>query len=143
MGTTNPAFAAYAIASTIVALHFFVMSGYTGRVRAKAKHYTNAEDAGFFKVNAAEGDHPDVERVRRAHANLIESAVPFFVVGALYAATGPSKEAALAYYGSFVAARLLHSIVYIWGKQPYRTICFVVGVLSVVGMAVHVLRFYA
>jgi uncharacterized MAPEG superfamily protein len=79
----------------------------------------------------------------RAHANALESAVPFFAVGALYATVGQSKTAALAYFGSFVVARLLHSVVYIWGKQPLRTIFFAVGVLSIIGMAVHVLRFYA
>jgi glutathione S-transferase len=142
MGTGNPAFSVYAIATAIVALHLIALAGYTGRVRSRHKQYANPEDAGFFKVAAAEGDHEDVLRVKRAHANALENAVPFFAIGALYAATGPSRNAALAYFGTFVAARVLHSVFYIWGKQPFRTILFVVGVLATVGMAVHVLRFH-
>ncbi len=142
MGSSNPAFSVYAIASTIIALHMILLAFYTGRVRAKNKQYANPEDAGFFKVAAAEADHPDVLRVKRAHANALENAVPFIAIGALYASTGPSKNAALAYFGTFVAARILHSLFYIWGKQPFRTVLFAFGVLAVIGMAVHVFRFY-
>jgi uncharacterized MAPEG superfamily protein len=143
MGATNPAYSTYAIASTILALQLILLAFYTGRVRAKNKQYANPEDAGFFKVAAAEGEHVDVLRVKRAHANALENAVPFFAIGALFAATEPSKNAALAYFGTFVVARLLHSVFYIWGKQPFRTILFAIGVLAVIGMGVHVLRFYA
>jgi prostaglandin-E synthase 1 len=143
MGATNPAFSTYAIASTIVALHMILLAFYTGSVRGRRKQYGNAEDAAFFKVAVTDGEHADVLRVKRAHANALESGVPFFAVGALYVTVGQSKAAALAYFGSFVVARLLHSVVYIWGKQPLRTIFFAVGALSIIGMAVHVLRFYA
>lgn len=143
MGETNPAFSTYAIASTVIALHMILLAFYTGRVRSRHKQYGNPEDAAFFKLPAAEGDHPDVLRVKRAHANALESAVPFFAIGALFVTVGPSKSSALAYFGVFVAARLLHSVFYIWGKQPFRTILFAIGTLSVIGMAVHVLRFYA
>lgn len=61
----------------------------------------------------------------------------------LVPATAPSKTGALAYFGAFVAARLLHSFFYLFGRQPFRTLSFVVGVLAVVGMAIHVIRFYA
>ena len=143
MGAINPAFATYAIASTIFALHLILLAFYTGSVRRRRKQFGNPEDAALFKVAAAEGDHPDVLRVKRAHANALESAVPFFAVGALYASTLPSNNGALAYFGAFVVARLLHSVFYIWGKQPFRTIFFGVGTLSIIGMAAHVLRFYA
>ena len=84
--------------------------------------YGNPEDPAFFKVPVSEeGDHPDVLRVKRAHANAMEGAVPFFVVGALFVSLSPGKTSALAYFGAFVGARLLHSVFYIWGKQPFRT----------------------
>lgn len=143
MGEANPAFSTYAIASIVIALHMILLGLYTGTVRRRHKQYGNPEDAAFFKVPVTtEGDHADVLRVKRAHANALENAVPFFAVGALFVTTSPSKSSALAYFGVFVAARLLHSLFYIWGKQPFRTIFFAIGMLSVVGMAVHVLRFY-
>ena len=71
MGAINPAFATYAIASTIVALHLILLAFYTGSVRGRRKQYGNPEE------------------------------------------------------------------------QPFRTIFFGVGTLSIIGMAAHVLRFYA
>ena len=40
----------------------------------------------------------------------------------------------------FEGARVLHSIFYLWGTQPFRTLSFVVGVVCVTGMAVQVIR---
>lgn len=58
----------------------------------------------------------------------------------MYAGVAPSKNAALIYFGTFTAARLLHSLFYLWGRQPFRTMMFGVGVLATLGMAVHVIR---
>jgi glutathione S-transferase len=130
----------YAIAATIVAVQMLLIALYTGTVRAQRKHWVNPEDAKLNKGANVEADHPDVKRVQRAHQNLLENAVPFFVVGLLYALTTPSKLGAQAYFFTFVGARLLHTVFYLGGKQPFRTLSFAVGVLVVLGMAVHVLR---
>jgi uncharacterized MAPEG superfamily protein len=134
------AFRIYTLCATILALHMIALAGWTGTVRALRKQYVNPEDAKLNKASEAEADHPDVARVKRAHQNAIENAIPFFVVGALYAASGPSHTGAVAYFGTFTAMRLLHSVFYLWGKQPFRTMSFAIGVLAVIGMAVHVLR---
>lgn len=134
-------FRTYAIAGSIVALHLVALALWTGTVRAMRKVFVNPEDAKLFKGDQGEADHADVARVRRAHANLLENAVPFFVVGALYAMTNPSAVGAQAYLFTFVGARLLHTGFYLWGRQPFRTMMFAVGVLAIIGMAVHVLRF--
>jgi uncharacterized MAPEG superfamily protein len=136
----NVALRYYAIASTVLALHLIALALWTGTVRAKKKQYVNPEDATLNKGANTPSDHPDVERVKRAHANAVENAIPFFVVGALYAVTGATATGALAYYGAFAGARLLHTLFYLAGRQPFRTLCFLVGVLAVVGMGVHVLR---
>lgn len=137
---TTPALGLYALASAVLALHLLVLAGWTGTVRALKKQYVNPEDAKLNKAEQTEADHPDVARIRRAHQNAIENAVPFFVVGALYALSGVTRTAALIYFGVFVGARLLHSVFYLWGRQPWRTLMFGIGVLDVVGMAVHVIR---
>jgi len=137
---SDPAFRYYAIASAIVALQLIALALWTGTVRVGRKQYVNPEDAALNKAKQADDDHPDVLRVKRAHVNLMESAIPFFVVGALYTATGGSKTGAMAYFGTFVVARLLHTLFYLAGKQPFRTLTFAIGVLTIIGMAVHVLR---
>ncbi len=136
----GPVLDLYALAATILALHLLALALWTGTVRALRKQYVNPEDAKLNKAEQTEADHPDVARTRRAHQNALENAIPFFVVGALYALSGATKTGALVYFGVFVGARLLHSVFYLWGRQPWRTLMFVVGVFDVIGMAVHVIQ---
>jgi glutathione S-transferase len=138
--TESPTFASYAVASTVLALHLIALALYTGTMRSRHKVFVNAEDATLLKGQHAELDHVDVLRAKRAHQNALENAVPFFAVGLLYVATGASKQGAEIYFGVFVAMRLLHSIFYLWGRQPFRTMTFGIGVLAIFGMALHVLR---
>lgn len=130
----------YALTATLLALHLIALALWTGTVRVRRKQWINPEDAAFNKGAQVAVEDEAVLRAKRAHMNAIENALPFFVVGALYAATAPSKNAALAYFGTFAAARLLHSVVYLWGRQPFRTMMFAIGVLATLGMAVHVIR---
>ena len=141
--SANPAMALYAMVATLLVFHLFILAGYTGYVRAKNKQFVNPEDAKLNKAENVEQEHADVARAKRAHQNALENAVPFFAVGALYAATSPSKTAALAYFGTFIAMRLLHSMFYLFGRQPFRTMSFAVGVLAVIGMGVHVIRVFS
>lgn len=130
----------YSLASALVALHLILLALWTGFVRTQRKGFVNPEDAAAFKGQQLEVDHPDVLRTKRAHQNAIESALPFFAIGLAYAMSNPSKVGAQAYFFTFLAARVLHSIVYLLGKQPWRTLTFAVGVSAMVGMAIHVIR---
>ncbi len=143
MFAENPASVLFALFATVLALHLLALALWTGTVRAMRKDWVNPEDAALNKGNNVDVEHPDVARAKRTHINALENAVPFFVVGALYAATAPGRTAALAYFGTFVAVRVLHSMFYLRGRQPFRTMSFAVGVLAVIGMGVHVLRFFA
>jgi len=136
----NPALQIYAVCSAIVGVQLILLAFWTGTVRVMRKTYVNPEDAKLNKTEQAETDHPDVQRVKRAHQNLLENALPFFVVGALYVASGPTKLGAQAYIITFTVARVLHTFFYLFGKQPFRTLMFAIGALSVLGMAVHVIR---
>lgn len=136
----SPALQLYALFSTVLAVQLLALALWTGTVRVMKKQWVNPEDAKLSKGENVQVDHPDVARVKRAHQNAIENAIPFFAVGFLYAGVAPSKNAALIYFGTFTAARLLHSVFYLWGRQPFRTMMFGVGVLATLGMAVHVIR---
>jgi uncharacterized MAPEG superfamily protein len=137
---SDPILSLYALVATLVSLHIVLLALYTGRVRVQNKKYVNPEDANAFKGTNTEADHPDVLRVKRAHQNALENAVPFLAVGLLYALSGPSKIGAQAYFFTFLAARVLHSIFYMLGRQPFRTLMFGVGVAAIIGMGVHVIR---
>jgi uncharacterized MAPEG superfamily protein len=136
----SPAFQAYALASAVLAIQLILIAFWTGAVRTKSKRYVNPEDKRVIKGERTEAEHPDVLRVKAAHTNALENAVPFFVVGALYVATGGSKLGGQWYCMTFLAARILHTFFYLGGLQPWRTLAFGVGALSVLGMATHVIR---
>jgi uncharacterized MAPEG superfamily protein len=129
-----------ALFSAILGLHLIALALWTGTVRAMKKKYLNPEDANINKGVTVETEHSAVARVQRAHQNALENAVPFFAIAYFYAATGPSKSGALIYFGTFTAARILHSVFYLWGRQPFRTLMFGLGVLTTIGMAVQVIR---
>ncbi len=140
MFTDNPALKLYALTGSVAALHLVLSALWTGTVRVKHKKWVNPEDAKLNKGEQSDQDHPDVQRVKRAHQNAIENAVPFFAIGLLYALSGASKTGAQAYFFTFLGARVLHSIFYLWGRQPFRTLTFAVGVLCLFGMAYQVIR---
>jgi glutathione S-transferase len=137
--TEYPELRPFFLATAVLCLHLLALATVTSLVRTKRKVVVNPEDA-MLGGAVGDADHPDVLRTKRAHQNALENAVPFFAVGLLYALSGPSHTGALAYFGTFVGARLLHSVFYLLGKQPFRSLSFGVGFLATIGMAVHVLR---
>jgi uncharacterized MAPEG superfamily protein len=46
----------------------------------------------------------------------------------------------MAYFGTFIVARLGHTFAYLSGKQPFRSLFFAVGQLAITGMAVQIVR---
>ena len=137
-GLLSPAMQVLAITATILALHLIVLGSWTGMVRMRRKIYVNPEDARQLSGTTGESEHPDVQRVKRAHQNALENLVPFFIVAWFYVATAPSRTAAIAYFGTFTAARILHSVFYLWGRQPFRTISFAIGSLATLGLGYQV-----
>ncbi len=135
----NPALKLYVLVSALVAVHLVLLALWTGTVRTRLKRWVNPEDAAVLGGTQVEADPPDVLRVKRAHQNALENAVPFFAIGLAYAFTNPSKVGVQAYFFTFLAARVLHSVFYLFGKQPFRTLMFAVGVAAMIGMAVRVI----
>jgi uncharacterized MAPEG superfamily protein len=136
----NPALKIFALTSAVLVLQLILLALWTGTVRALNKTWVNPEDAKLNKGTQADSDHPATLRVKRAHQNALENDVPFFAIGLMYALMAPSKTGAQAYFFTFLAARLLHSLFYLWGKQPFRTMMFAIGVLTMIGMSVQVIR---
>jgi glutathione S-transferase len=136
----NPALKLYALVASLLGVHLILIALWTGTVRAMRKTFVNPEDATLNKGTQAEVEHPDTARVKRAHQNALENAVPFFAVGLLYALTAPSMGVAQGFFYTFLAVRVLHTFFYLGGKQPFRTMMFAIGALCILGMAVQVIR---
>jgi len=123
----NPLWATFLFYAGVLGLKTVIMSVWTARHRIANKVFANPEDA-TLQGSKVKMDHPDVERVRRAHLNDLENVLPFLILCPLYLSTGPSVWLATQLIRAFAAARVLHTIVYInVVPQPSRGLCFAVG----------------
>jgi len=80
-----------------------------------------------------------VGRVRRAHANLVESLVPFAAVVLVARAEGVSNRATVAAAGMYLAARLVHATTYTFGLTVIRSAAFYAGLIATVQIALAAL----
>jgi len=129
----------YAIASVI---KMMAMSLLTAFHRLTKNIFANPEDvpASARKTLKVTTSDSIVERVRRNHLNDIENVVPFVLIGFFYIGCNPSLNIALWHFRIFFISRLLHTLSYqIPIPQPSRALCFLVGYLVVISMAVQAL----
>ena len=137
-----PAFQVYALFAVALCLFSMTLDSLGAVYRGKSKTTLNVEDASTTSKGAKVVDEEtaEVARVNRAWRNAFANIVPFLFVGFLYVLTGVPAKTATIYFGVFAGARLIHAVVYLAAKQPWRTLFFVVGQLAILGMAVHVVR---
>jgi uncharacterized MAPEG superfamily protein len=137
--STYPAFVAFAFACVVLCGNLLFLWVRSGTTRNKAKSTPNAEDATQFGATLAALDPPAIARVLRAHANAQASIYPFLALGLVYVLAGGPATPAIAYCVVFCIARLVHSYAYLTGKQPWRTVFFVIGLLVTLALLLHVL----
>lgn len=135
----NPAFLVYAITCLVLCVNLLFLWGYSGATRAKTKTAMSEEDAARFGGSLTEIDPPQVARVLRAHRNAEASIYPFLFLGLVFVLTGGPAGTGTVIFGIFSGARLLHSIVYLAGKQPWRTIFFIVGGLATIALMLDII----
>lgn len=130
----NPAFVAYTVSMLVLSLNLLVLWAHSGAVRGKSKTTPNEEDAGTIASGAkvVPDNPPEVARVLRAHANATANIVPFAILGLVFVLLGGSPTVAYIVFGVFTAARLMHSTVYLAGKQPWRSLMFGLGGVATV-----------
>jgi uncharacterized MAPEG superfamily protein len=108
----------------------------TSILRVRRKVYANPEDYALNHMAPSARADDGVERSRRAHQNDLESILPFIPLSLLYALTSPPHALFASLLWGFFGARLLYTIVYLRGLQPWRSIAFGAGMLitSAVGV---------
>jgi uncharacterized MAPEG superfamily protein len=114
----------------------------SGAARARTRTTLNPEDAATVVRGAAvvEAEPPAVARVLRAHRNSFDNTIPFLLLGLLFVFQRPNLLEAQILFGAFTAARVAFSITYLAGLQPWRTISYILGVLSTLALIVEVCR---
>ncbi len=127
-------------ALTVVALFVKIwgVAIFQGIYRARSDQFTRREDAEVFgDGEVAETDPLPVDRAQRALRNDVEN-IPVFLFLAWSFVTLDVWPAATPYYFSvFVVARTGHSISYILGTQPARTISYTLGLAVSIALSWH------
>jgi prostaglandin-E synthase 1 len=133
-----PGFRLYALCVLVLFLKMFAMTLYTSRTRSRLKVALNAEDAARFGAQLVATEHPEVERVLRAHRNDVENIPLFFTLGLIAVLAGVPVLGLRICFIAFTAARVAHSLVYIKALQPWRSVSFAIGSMSLGALSVMI-----
>jgi uncharacterized MAPEG superfamily protein len=136
----NPAFLAYVLTCLVLSLNLLMLWISGGAIRAKGGVAINAEDGARYGAPVSELDPPAVARLLRAHRNAEATIYPFLMLGLLYVLAGGTAGIAVPIFAIFVAARIVHSIVYLKALQPWRTIAFATSLLAILALMAAVLH---
>lgn len=133
---TDPVFRAYVASALVLGLNLLLLANNTAVTRALATEVVNPEDKlpNAVPTVVLEGGNERTARYRRAHRNALENIPLFLITGWLAVVVGVQPTLAYALFGTFVAARVLHSIMYLSELQPWRTASFVLGALVQVAL---------
>ncbi|MFJ2409118.1 MAPEG family protein [Pseudomonas sp. NPDC087814] len=125
----------YALCVLVLFLKMLAISCYQGFFRLRFRAFTNHEDAAFFHRDANPQELPQVSRAEKAWANDLENIPLFFILGGLCLAMETPGTATAGLFCLFTAARVMHTVMYLSGRQPWRTLAYGVGVLCLSGLA--------
>ncbi|WEL58244.1 MAPEG family protein [Pseudomonas kermanshahensis] len=134
------ALSVYAVCVVALFLKMLAISCYQGYYRLRYKAFTNGEDAAFFGRLANVEELPQVSRAGRAWANDLENIPAFFALAGLAIALNAAAVVIVWLSVVFTVARVAHTVCYLRGLQPWRTVSFAVGLLCLLGLVVTVLQ---
>jgi uncharacterized MAPEG superfamily protein len=130
----------YALTTVILFFKMVSISLVQGIGRASTSTFVTPEDAEFFAhAPPAHEEAPIVKRAVNAWRNDLENIPMFLFLGLIYVTLGLWPGGAFIYFTIFVVARILHTIMFLLGLQPWRTIFFTFGLAVCVILAVNIL----
>jgi glutathione S-transferase len=134
----QPAVRVFAFWYLVLVVKMLVLIFRTSRARLGSSTYASPEDYGAVGLAAPTVPAPNehIERLRRALQNDLENILPFFGVGLIYALTGPSLFMARLLFAGYALARIAHTVTYVRGQQPQRSVAFIVGMVFFVWMLI-------
>ena len=127
----------YALTAILLTLKMSAVSVVQGRARVAAGIFVNPEDAKTFQASEGPSDAPSVQRASRAWLNDLENIPIFLILCGIYVAADLSTTAFVIYCLVFTVARIAHTIFYLNGIQPMRTISYTVGAAVSMALMIH------
>ena len=134
----QPSLHLFAVCAAVLVLKMVLTGNGTGLLRVTKGVYISPEDYAAFGKTPGPPDER-IERIRRAHHNDLENILPFLAAGFLLCLTGVSYRLAWWLFVPFTAGRVLHTVFYAVGLQPWRTIAFEVGNVTLAAITVLLL----
>lgn len=131
----NTALSVYATCVVVLFIKMFAVSCYQGCFRIRLAAFTNPEDAAVFNRAAYAAELPEVARGAKVWLNDLENIPVFFALGGLAIVLEAPAAATVWLSGVFTAARGVHTVAYLAGVQPWRTVSYGIGVVCLVGLA--------
>lgn len=125
----------FALCVLVLFIKMLAISCYQGFFRLRHRAFTNPEDAGFFQRPANTQELLPVSRAAKAWANDLENIPQFFVLGGLCLALDAPAVATAWLFGLFTVARVVHTLMYLGGRQPWRTLAYGAGLACLLGLA--------
>ncbi|HKN11624.1 MAG TPA: MAPEG family protein [Candidatus Binatus sp.] len=130
----------YALITVILFFKMFSNSVVQALARTSSKTFVTPEDAKFFGAPGPAPDElPIVKRAAAAWRNDLENIPIFLFLAMIYVTLGCWPGGAFIYFTIFAVARILHTIVYMRGLQPWRTVFYGFGITICVILCVHIL----
>jgi uncharacterized MAPEG superfamily protein len=136
----DPAVRLFLVCASILVIKMLATGYVTALLRNLRGVYVSPEDYAFRGRQPGPSD-AQIERIRRAHRNDLESILPFLAVAFLATISGAvSYRAALWLFIPFTVARVLHTVSYAFGLQPWRSILFGIGDITLLVTTTLLLR---
>lgn len=129
----------YAVASVLLFFKMFAISLYQGGHRIGKGAFKTPEDAAFVGREVASEELPQVQRAARAWLNDLENIPIFLALGIAYVWVDAAPGMAVWLFMMFTAARYLHTLFYLCGVQPWRTVAYAAGVVCLFIMSIQIL----
>lgn len=124
----------YTACVLVLCLKMFAISCYQGFFRIRGRAFINQEDATFFNRPTRSEELPQVVRATQAWANDLENIPLFFVLAGLCVVLEGSSVVIAWLFCGFTLARVAHTVTYLMGWQPWRTVAYAVGTLCLSGL---------
>lgn len=135
----DPAFKTLSVCAVILFFKMFGVGTYTALVRRKVGTTLNPEDQKTLGGKLVEIDPPEVQRVQRAHRNDMENIPVFLSIAILAVLAGVNRTGQEICVIGFTVARIAHSITYLRGMSPWRSISFGSGALASAALMIMLL----
>ena len=122
-----PALPGFALALVALFLKTTLISLLQVGGRFRARRFVQAEDAAFVGVPVSEREAPFVQRCANVWRNDVENLPLFCALALSYVLLGAAVDTAGALFAIYVALRYAHTIVYLYGLQPWRALLYLAG----------------